>query len=417
MNKYIKYSFIWHLLAIICSTSGSLENHNIANPSCGSGRNHVAVMNKSQCNIHHVAILIVGDSKPPSLQKHSEEMIYHIVNPYDADVFVVTDAEGPPMLQNTNLALSLPIIFKNSLKAVGLMGPIKTERIQALFNKNDHENSTSVRYSKVNKIVGEVASASIQWFRLFECWKLMESYEKEKKILYDVVIRLRLDCTPLPTWNLCESSAVFTSHKKSSIAPFRAIHACTDHVFWGLRNEMKVACYEIWPSINLYFGGSHKNPYSRAFSVVAMLNSMKNIQSLLEKEGWKHYNKISTLPFLDMGGQEKQKSKQQQPHPTPASKNQPHHQLHGNHHRSLQSAEQNAQFQNMIDHLQEAYDLGIDFVDPMTNPNNTKQFEVSNHHPLVKNRKPSANTDIIYFEKYKIVSGFKLEGRPLGLVL
>jgi len=60
--------------------------------------------------------------------------------------------------------------------------------------------------------------------------------------------------------------------------------ACTDHMFWGRRDVMKVAAYETWPAISSYFEGERKSVMSRSFLVTPLLESLRAVPS----EYWTH---------------------------------------------------------------------------------------------------------------------------------
>ena len=148
----------------------------------------------------------------------------NVVNPMRADVFAVFEESGPAVFTmkgpNDGIPLreALPRVLGARLKMVGLSSSGPACSSCALLSS---ETTTFVHVKQPTGGLGEP-----QWVRLKEAWKLMEIYETKMHFKYDIVIKLRFDCTPLHNWNLCASDAISSSN-------FRAIHACTDHVFWG----------------------------------------------------------------------------------------------------------------------------------------------------------------------------------------
>ncbi len=76
---------------------------------------------------------------------------------------------------------------------------------------------------------------------------------------------------------------------------FRAIHASTDHVFWGRRDAMRVAVFETWPAIYSYFNAVRPGALEREVYIGAFLASLYSVPSSVRKSsvssGLKHYNK------------------------------------------------------------------------------------------------------------------------------
>lgn len=255
------------------------------------------------CGLRHIAVLLVGNSKPTNFNLHAEYLAKSITTPLEAHVFSVTDEKDDKVftLQGSrrptlSLKGALPHVFGSRLKAVGFVSAdMKCKSCTSLTKMN--ANSTSFVQIRGS---GKVRSDSYQqWHKLNEAWRLMAQYERQVLgSVYDVVIKLRFDCTPLGKWNLCGSDAIKTNDG------FSAIHACTDHVFWGRRAAMEVAAAGTFPAIGKYFYHDRPNPMQRSMSVSAMLGSLlatpRELWPLKFVKSWKHYNKIGTLPYIDM---------------------------------------------------------------------------------------------------------------------
>lgn len=153
----------------------------------------------------------------------------------------------------------------------------------------------------------------------------------------------------MPAWNLChladDMSPDYSSHG------FRAIHACTDHTFWGRRDVMKVASYELWPAIYEYFNTQRPDALGREMFVGALLGSLNSIpvavRGMSVFEGLKHYNKVTTLPFPDITGDRGLRGVKK-------TRKRP----------SMSSA-----FSKMLTNTREAWDAGVEFFDPLSNSN------------------------------------------------
>ena len=138
-----------------------------------------------------------------------------------------------------------------------------------------------------------------QWLKVREAFKLMELEEQRRGVEFEVVIKLRTDATPVPTW-----SVDFICETAQRPMPLR-IFAATDHIFWGPRNAFKHAA-DIFDGIDGYFLGSHPDALHRPFDIKILLDSMKSTPELAWKPGaingdcWFFYNKLSMMPFPRM---------------------------------------------------------------------------------------------------------------------
>ena len=296
----------------------------------------------STCGVHRVAVLLVGSSKPARFDLHGPAIMQRVVLPLKADVFAVFEETGPgvELVQGeakVPLAQALEEVLGSSLRSVGLV----QERRQLRYVKHFTNNTTEyhlIPYGMTSE------NAHKQWYKYFESFKLMAEFEGRYGFKYDAVIKLRFDCTPGLHWNLCESEAMTRND-------FTAVHACTDHVFWGRREVMAVAAL-IWPAIDNYFKAERPNPMARETSTSAMIESLLAVPQETWELGygatvWKHYNKIGALPYLDMG-------------------------------QGTATIEDGG-YKKMIDNLEKAQSLDIDYIDPLALPNVVLRRGIQSH--------------------------------------
>jgi hypothetical protein len=299
----------------LCSASSktfrtSLDQQKTENLEVELGRiydsRNLATPPPLSCGLRHVAILLVGNNKPIHFKLHAEHMSKFIMKPLGAHIFSVTDDNGGKIFSlhdsetstEYSLAEGLPYVFGRQLKIVGLVSTTRSKCETCVrLNQNEDTNITSFvgLPGPGERFIGPLE----QWYKIHKAWQLMARYEKEiHGSKYDVVIKLQFDCTPLGNWNLCGSDAIKLKTK------FSAIHACTDHVFWGRREAMMVAALEIFPAIDKYFRHGRPNAMQRSMSVPAMLGSLlatpHELHTRKLKNGWKHYNKIGSLPYIDL---------------------------------------------------------------------------------------------------------------------
>lgn len=175
---------------------------------------------KSSCGTFRVAALLVGlfayDGKlidhghivKGSPEVHVSALAANVIRPLEADVFIATNA--PPQINNKVCKFpSFATILGNDLKTVAFDEGIGTSSCVTYLNLNKDSRSKSIVFRVIPPAKGHHISAStakdsetnnevnapfVQWYRLRECWKLMESHESATlKSHYDVVIKLRFD--------------------------------------------------------------------------------------------------------------------------------------------------------------------------------------------------------------------------------
>jgi hypothetical protein len=288
--------------------------------------------------VHRIATLLVGSSEPAHFNLHAEQLTKFIIEPLRAHVFSIIDEEGAQIFTLPDrgapklpLREALPYVLGKTLKVVGLVSAGSTcKYCLSLSQKNAYSTSFVKIYSP-----GVLQSdAYRQWYKVQQAWRLMAMYENQVLgSTYDVVVKLRFDCTPLGNWNLCASDAIKLN------GSFSAIHACTDHVFWGRRAAMEVASLEMFPSIDKYFRRDRPDPMQRSLSVSAMLGSLlatpRELWPMkLADVKWKHFNKVGTLPYIDM-------------------------------HANLNSTKV-ASYADMVENMRLARENGLEYVDPVS---------------------------------------------------
>lgn len=207
----------------------------------------------ARCGVHRVAVLLVGHSAPKGFERHMDVFERYVVAPLDPDVYAVTDANGPPVLRGEPMHEALPRALGARLKGLGLTisSTPELEAAARLANSPPPELEAFMRHATltteaaVQALVGErrfnstsfvsvspAPDSDAQWFKVREAWKLMERHEEQQGFRYDVVLKLRFDCTPADgAFDVCETSDAVPAPLIAGRRGFRAIHACTDHAF------------------------------------------------------------------------------------------------------------------------------------------------------------------------------------------
>ena len=163
------------------------------------------------------AVLLVGSDKRPGYDGrvadlHFVAMRDEIVEPLSADVFVVGDScpSGDGLGTLANLAGEY---FGDRVVSCGMVATRRSG------------NSGSAAGCRVFP-AGTTTKPWIQWYRLERCWDLLEAREAERGEVYDAVIKLRADATPLP-W-LPPSEILARTRRRPNV-----VHAATDRVAQG----------------------------------------------------------------------------------------------------------------------------------------------------------------------------------------
>ena len=260
-------------------------------------------MDERPCIESRVAILLVGHSSATKFGMHLDPIYDNIVAPLRAGIFSVFDLEGPDVLCGKPLREVLPLVFGRSVKAVGLVADPESADSQAEVERLSEKYKTAG--TTFHLVPNAIQTVEHQWYKLHAAWILMHGYENSTGISFDVVVKLRFDCTPLPRWNICQFSDAMAGPASGTSSTLRAIHACTDHVFWGRRDVMEVAA-GMHQRIFLYY--KKTNPIKRKIMVGAMLGSLLAmpeekwakpiVNSKTSNTVWKYFNKVGTLPYL-----------------------------------------------------------------------------------------------------------------------
>ena len=156
----------------------------------------------------------------------------------------------------------------------------------------------------------------------------MEQAEgSRKRGSYEVVVKIRFDSIPSPPWSACNPSFLAASKAmarvrrvgprlallttRSLLLQVRAVHAATDHTIWGPRELMGVVS-RLWVSLPALFpprergagrsNQSHSDVARLPVHTGAWLRTLlAQHPSAFDRTNWKHYNKVMTVPFVDMG--------------------------------------------------------------------------------------------------------------------
>lgn len=305
------------------------------------------------CKLGRVALLLVGASDPEYVYEHTSSMLSAILNPLDGYVFAVADFDGPQIFRGKKLREILPSLLCGRLVAFGLLSSnVKRDSASKLVAGN---TTFSVLPFPKSLDPNEKKYGLMQWYRLREAWKLMETHELRTQE-YSIVIKLRFDCTPLPTWDICAFSDA-----TSPTSTFRAIHACTDHAFWGRRDYMRVAAQVFDKAMFDYFAKTRPQSLLREFFVAATLQTMLSAPRAL----WgKSVHYVTHAPSLVNPGQLNNKGVSEKIHPW-------HHyskagslswiRLKGDGRQPAASSS----YQNAVESMRLALESGIQFVDPL----------------------------------------------------
>ena len=126
-----------------------------------------------------VAVLAVGVVDVPQFQRHhAAELMRNVVLPLTADVYGVLDATGGQLA-------ALQPIFGARLRALTRVPPPNLTGHGLHHLAEDHR----------------------QWHKLREAWRLLEVGEAARGgAEYGIVIKLRLDSTPVPSWAVSKAT-------------------------------------------------------------------------------------------------------------------------------------------------------------------------------------------------------------------
>lgn len=251
------------------------------------------------------AVLLVGDSSPRGFNAHMEALMNNVIGPLSPDVYAVTDAlsSDEAAIRNTTVAKTLPSILGDSLKAMGLLSGVSDALLTELRVAHPHTDFAAVPLpnASLHGVRQPTHGQGIfQWYRLRECWRLLEDGERRLRSSrpYGIAIRLRIDWTPLSPWFPCSPDIL-----GAETTPW-AIHTAADQAFWGPRDAMAVAA-GTWDAFLTHFltsAGACANPMQRPLHVGAMLDSLRGLPYPGALRGtWFFYVKLMTLPWVSVG--------------------------------------------------------------------------------------------------------------------
>lgn len=254
------------------------------------------------------ALILIGGNRVTSFDKHARALVNNVVNPIKPDIFALTDAGGAAVFGKLSLASSLPLILGDRLRVIGLMNASE-EVLNQLRGEYPATNVTAVPpptakegaslQSGTCKLSSRFDLTCMQWYRLRECWKLLEAGEtrREGQRRYQIVFKLRFDWTPLGApW--CRSAIAHAANTPS------AIYASTDHAFWGAREAMAVTA-NTFDAIRTHFAsgtsGHCADPLHRPLYIGAMLDSLRGMHAeATNRRTWILHNKLLALPWVQL---------------------------------------------------------------------------------------------------------------------
>ena len=120
----------------------------------------------------------------------------------------------------------------------------------------------------------------------------MEMHEQRHGLEpHAIVVKMRFDATPLDVWRPC-------ARPFRAALQLHAIHAASDFLFWGNRRAMRVAS-ETWDAIPDFLAVP---ALRRPVHVTTLLRSLEVAsRDYLSKARWFLFNKLLTVPFVDVG--------------------------------------------------------------------------------------------------------------------
>ena len=150
---------------------------------------------------------------------------------------------------------------------------------------NQDKQNNFEPYVKGFKIVDEIEGGRVhnQYWKYKKCYEIMEKYEFEHNIKYDVVMKIRGD---VHVKNITNNFI--------HIKPYH-LYMNTDHMFYGYHDEMKIPC-NLFDGYNNYYS---KRPWNKRIILFdKLLSSLNNTkETSWNRDTWKHRNKISTIPI------------------------------------------------------------------------------------------------------------------------
>ena len=229
----------------------------------------------SDCSVAVLMVGLVG----ASLDKHLLATRWSVLVQNRSAVFAVGEAGEAASLA------TLPAALGTFLHTLGLVGT----------SVRPHWLPARVSFAAIEPprpMVMSVAGQGgwPQWHKVREAWQLMEAAEERSGAQFDVVVKLRFDCTPLEELRLCPSPRP---------EPL-LLRAATDKAFWGPRAAMAVATrmHDGLPSLLDTEGRT--DPLRRVVPVRLMLRatlSLPDVAWSARKSVRQHYSKVAMLPF------------------------------------------------------------------------------------------------------------------------
>lgn len=261
-----------------------------------------------------VAVLLVGDYNGPQDKLMVAYRAIHasVVQPFAADVFAVTSANT----RNHHEAASS--VFGTNLKAFRL---VPNEGCQYDTNVIKDNVSRAVPLCAAPREYADAIKPGrfLQWHKLQAAWMLMQTFEDSHDgKRYNLTIKLRPDAVPLrgpdpstaSPWRIWQSCPLHSGHDGGGSAK---LYAASDFAFFGDRKVMQAAA-DVYGAMAEYFQIARPDQLGRQVAVAPLLRSVQNAPpQSWTRETWEFYNKIPTLPYIEMSSLERKAPSIQRP--------------------------------------------------------------------------------------------------------
>ena len=186
------------------------------------------------------------------------------------------------MSEPDDALFSLSKTLGASLRALGLVARPRAPRPAELPDR--------VRFVALDPPRTDTSVGRGQWHKFSAAWRLMEESEAAYSTPFELVVRLRLDATPLDVFDPC--SEVDTDDGLT-------VHAATDKAFWGRRPAMAVLA-RLHDAIGTEFDRVGSDPLMQRLPTRALLAAALSVPTAAwsQRKGERtHYNKVAMLPI------------------------------------------------------------------------------------------------------------------------
>mmetsp|Transcript_30201 Transcript_30201/g.73507 ORF Transcript_30201/g.73507 Transcript_30201/m.73507 type:complete len:458 (+) Transcript_30201:245-1618(+) len=220
-----------------------------------------------------IAVLLVGHYKIVKAEEHADVFLRDVLEPLRPDVFLSSDLPSScghdPGGGDEDDLRTFASKIRGYLKGAVLTNSRDDRQTLDCFGGSSPlANATGLpvipdlQFLLTRTGGPKNGGSGPQWRRLKYAWDRMLRHEAAQGFSYDAVIKIRFDGIPGP-W----LRAAVCSPPKG-----RALHAMSDHAFWGTRDVFSKAV-EVNDAIMDWFNGKRKAPNSRPFAVRPLLQT------------------------------------------------------------------------------------------------------------------------------------------------